>query len=207
MGFHTGKASVLERWPWLAGDEVEWGWPYEKRVVGIVRFEIGVVGRLGLPAAGGGWFSVALGSPVSRDELYPFTSASFPLRLAIRKPVPLGSALRVNLDAGFVLDLSSTRGNLQPMAFSDGYMLGAGFEWSPGSRHLITLAWNTKQLQYASDTFASCRWWIPWGANHALGLGLEREIANSPDRTHLSLVTLTWRLNADLSGGMGNSED
>ncbi len=200
MAFHTSNLPALERWPSLAGEDVPDGWPHERRINSFVRPELGLLGEIGLPGLGRTRFGLACGLPVGRDDLYPFTAASIPCRLELRKDISLATGWRLALEAGRLFHLDSAHEYLTPEAFPGGVRLGAGAAWRSGPGRSLGLAIGHESLDGGRSTRLSLHWWLPWGGRNGFGLILGRELTGPADRPFATQLTLVWRLNREAEG-------
>jgi hypothetical protein len=196
LSFDTGQLDLLERWPQLAG-EVPEGWPGEHRLVGWTRPDVGLLGDLRASAVGEIEYGLAVGLPIGRDELYPLTAASMPVRLFLGKWVTLSGPWRTRLGLGRIWHLDSGRDLLQPGAFPSGAILDGALSWQPATRRSATLFWHEEFLDGHRSTRAGCQIWWPYAGEHALGLCWQRELAGRVDRPFASLLTLSWYLHAN----------
>ncbi len=193
LSFHRKDLPVLVRWPHIAGEDAEEGWPGETRSIGFASPELGLLGPIRLPLLGGSRWGLTVGLPIGRDELYPFASASFPLRLALRKELALHTVWRLNLVAGGLFHLDSSRSFFDGSAFPDGYWLAAGLSWQPGKRRWWNVLLKDDVREGRRTTLLTLQWWIPSGSLNAFGVGVTGELAGFADRPFHLQMTLTWR--------------
>jgi hypothetical protein len=193
--FDTDKLAVLDRWPDAAGEDAE-GWPGERRIVGWVRPEFGLLTHWSPPLLGRLKLGLSAALPVGRDELYPFTAASMPLRVNLRKVWQLSSAWGATLGTGYVQHLDSGRAFLDPAAFPSGQSTVAGLTWHHGSGASLDISWRQEFLDDRRTTRLAGHCWLPYRERHALGLIVQREMAGAVHRPYATLVGLVWRLNA-----------
>jgi hypothetical protein len=197
LAFDSGELSTLQRWPQLA-DEAPSDWPGEHRMVGWTRPEVGVLAQLALPGLGETECVLAAALPVGRDELYPLSAASLPLRLLLGKSLVTAASWQAHLAAGQIIHLDSSRQWLQPEAFPSGTVLAVRCQWRPQGPRSVSVALSLQEelLGDRRSTNLGCQVWWPYGLQHAIGLSVQRELAGRAERSFGSLVTLSWRLQA-----------
>ena len=203
--FHSDGLRVLDRWPNLAGESVPEGWPNENRSVGFASPELGLLGPVRIPLLGRCRWGFVAGLPIGRDQLYPFASAAFALRLALRKDFDL-AALRLSLVAGGLLHMDSTRDVLDPSAFPDGHWFTAALSWRSGARRWLNLILSDDGRESRHSTRLALQWWIPSGRLNIFGLSVVRELAGFTNRPFLTQITLTWRLVSPAGTEIAGSE-
>jgi hypothetical protein len=194
LAFFTSDLPVLARWPWLAGAESSEGWPFERRIVGFVRPELGLSGDFGLPGLGRGQFGLALALPVGRDELYPFTAASLPVQIQWSFPVRIGSALVLRLGGGLFQQFDSGKEYLQPEAFPSGYQGNATLFWQLGERRSVEVSIHNHHLDQNQSTTVALRIWLPTSGPNAFGLAWVQELAGQAGRAFATHLSLAWRV-------------
>jgi hypothetical protein len=194
LGLDTADRPVLARWPQLAGEDADEGWPGESQVAGFGRPEVGLIGPLRLPLLGDGRYALALGLPVGRDQLYPLAAASMPFRLAWRRDLALGGAWRAALTGELLQHMDSAREYLEADAFASGHVLSGELGLRAGARRGFLLCWRETRVEGRTSSLAGLRAWLPWGERHALGLAVQRELGGTAGRPFGTLVTVTWRL-------------
>jgi hypothetical protein len=192
--FDSFGTTVLERWPALASEDAEPGWPFERRTVGFARPEVGVLGQLGLPLLGDAQFALALALPVGREELYPFSAASMPVRLALRRPVPLADRVLLTLTAGRILHVDSGRDVFTAEAYPGGNHLGAGLVWNLADRRSVRLDYVDESFEDARSSRLALEVRLPFSGLHSLHLRGERELAGRLVRAYATWITVAWHL-------------
>jgi len=202
LSFHSNDLPVLQRWPDIAGEEAGENWPGENRSVGFASPELGLLGPLRLPLLGASWIGLATGLPVGKNELYPFSSASMPLRVALRKELPLLRFLRMDLVAGGLLHLDTAKETLNETAFPNGIWFGVSVVWSLAPRRWLSLTLLDEQRESRRSTQVSLAWWIPLRFGHSFALGLSQHVAGLADRPFQTQFTLIWRLQSPAQGEM-----
>lgn len=194
--FDTGGLDLEGRWPWVLGEEAPEGWPHEDRISSFGQIEIGANGPLRLPLMGAGDFGVALGLPMGSDRVYPFSSKSMPLRLALRKPIRLGERRLLHLVGAYLKPTGSGRDFLGDEAFPGGYHLGADFDWYLGKGGRLGVGYDRHDREGRIADLVSARVTIPWSGAGAIGLEAVRELAGTLDRPAAWQFSLSWRLNS-----------
>ncbi len=202
LSFHSDDLPVLQRWPDITGEEAGENWPGESRSVGFASPELGLLGPLRLPLLGASWIGLAAGLPIGKNELYPFSSASMPLRVALRKTLPLLRPLRLDLVAGGLLHLDTAKETLNETAFPDGSWLSAAVVWSLAARRWLSLTLRDERRENRRSTHVSLAWWIPLRFGHSFALGLSRQLSGLADRPFQTQFTLIWRLQSPVHGEM-----
>lgn len=204
LRFDTAGLSVLDRWPQLAqpDDEgnVDTDWPRETIVGGFGRPEVGLLAPLALPLVGAGHLGILAGLPVGRDELYPMSSASLPLRLDWRRPLGRPGGLVGAVRIGYERTFDSGRDFLTADAFPGGlrYGLELGLVTKPDRG--LTLAWSARELSGGHHSRrAGVSGWLPLGEGHALQLQLARELGGRNDRYATWIAGISWRLRSPRS--------
>jgi len=196
MTFDTGNITVAQRWPWVIGEEGKDGWPHEKRMSSFGQIEVGVTGPVKLPLTGGVDYALALGLPTGSDRVYPFSSTSLPLRLELKKIVPLARRTHLGLVAGYLSNMDSGRDNLTSEAFPSGYHLGASVDFyrGPGSRLGVTYDFHDRKSRLSQ--IVQVQWWLPWGDSGSLGFKVARELQGTLDRPAAWYFTVGWRFDS-----------
>jgi hypothetical protein len=194
LALDSGQTPVLGRWPDLAGEDAA-GWPGESRTAGWVRPEFGLLSWIRMPVLGRAQWGFAVALPVGRDELYPLTAASMPVRANLRKVFAWG-AWSLTAGAGYVQHLDSGRSYLKSGAFPSGPASEAALTWHPHSLGVMALTWAGEDLEGHHSSRLGCQWWIPYRERHAMGLAVQREVAGAVDRPFATQVTLVWRWNS-----------
>jgi hypothetical protein len=194
LNLDTAERTALERWPQLAGEDADEGWPGESQVAGFGRPEVGLIGPLRLPLLGTGRYGLALGLPVGRDQLYPLSAASMPFRLAWRRDLSPGGSWRAAITGELLQHMDSAREYLEADAFASGHVLSGELGLRGGSRRGLLLCWRETRVEGRTSSLAGLWAWLPWGERHALGLAVQRELGGTAGRPFETLVTLTWRL-------------
>lgn len=200
LAFNTAALPALQRWPGIAGEEAEAGWPFETRMVGFANPELGLMAPFSLLLLGKTWLGLAVGLPIGKEKLYPMSSASFPLRAALKKDLTLFAPLHLNLVGGAVVDLDSSDEILDSDAFPDGFWLGASLVWLRGARGWLSLSVREESRQERRSTQVGLDWWIPLRFGHSFAVGIRRELRDTSQRPFQTQVTLTWRLQGPEGG-------
>ncbi len=194
LTFDTGNTSVANRWPWVVGEGGQNGWPHEKRISSFGQIEVGATGPL--PLLGGVDFALALGLPTGSDKVYPFSSMSLPLRMELKKIIPLGRTTHLGLVAGYLSNMDSGRDYLASTAFPSGYHLGAAVDFYRGRGSRFGLTYDFQERESRRSQLAGVQWWLPWGADGSLGFKVSRELQGTLDRPAAWYFTLAWRLDS-----------
>jgi len=194
LSLDTDGHPALGRWPSLRGEDADPGWPDEAQIVGFGRPEIGLLGRLRLPLLGPGRYGLALGLPIGRDQLYPLSDASMPLRLAWRRELGGGSPWRLSLTVQGLQHMDSAHDFLEPAAFPSGVIYSGAVGWRRGPHRGLELSWRESHLEGRRSALLGLQGWLPWGDRNALGIAVRRELAGSAERPFGTQVTLAWRL-------------
>ena len=194
LAFTAGDSSSLARWPHLVGEDADEDWPAESQLVGWGRPEVGLVTQLGLPLLGWTQCAIALGLPVGRDQLYPFSAASVPVRLYLRKELRLTGGWHLGLVAGRILHLDSGRDFLDPAAFPSGHDLVVDLRWQYAAGRALTWWLSEERAGDGRSTRLGCQFWIPSGSRASFVLGCQREVAGYIDRPFATQISLGWQL-------------
>jgi hypothetical protein len=196
LTFDTGDIPLADRWPWVIGENGQNGWPHEKRISSFGQIEVGVTGPARLPLLGGVDYALALGLPTGSDKVYPFSSTSLPLRVELKKIIPLGRTTHLGLVAGYLSNMDSGRDNLTSTAFPSGYHLGAAVDLYQGRGSRLGLTYDFQDRESRRSQLAGVQWWLPWGADGSLGFKVGRELQGTLDRPAAWYFTLAWRLDS-----------
>ena len=196
LTFDTGGTPLAHRWPWVIGEDGQNGWPHEKRISSFGQIEVGVTGPVRLPLLGGVDCALALGLPTGSDKLYPFSSMSLPLRMELKKIIPLGRTTHLGLVAGYLSNMDSGRAHLASTAFPSGYHLGAAVDFYQGRGRRFGLTYDFQDRESRRSQLAGVQWWLPWGADGSLGFKVGRELQGTLDRPAAWYFTLAWRLDS-----------
>ncbi len=192
LSFATGGHRVLDRWPDLAGPDAGPDWPDERQVSGWGRPEFGVLTVAGLPLLGRCDVGLALGLPVGSDAFYPFSAASFPARLLVRRPFRLAGPLGLLLRAGGLLQLDSGRDDLDAAAFPGGWLLGAALTRDGGRGGELAL--EADLLDGRRAVRARLDWWLRTGERHALRLRAQQALDERADRPFGFGASVAWQV-------------
>lgn len=192
LTFTAGYLRSLVRWPGIAGPEAGAAWPNESQVSGWSRPEVGVLTRAGLPLLGRAELALAAGLPIGRDEFYPYSSASFPLRLLLRRGVPVGWGLSLAGLAGGTLHLDSGREVLDPEAFPSGFSLGAALLRDGGEKG--ELAVEAESAGGRTLVRARLDWWLHLSAEQAVRLRWQQFLGGGDDRPFETGLSIAWRV-------------
>ncbi len=196
MTFDTGGISVANRWPWVIGEDGRNGWPHENRISSFGQIEVGVTGPVHLPLSGVVDYALAVGLPTGSDRVYPFSSVSLPLRVELRKIIPLGRTTHLGLVAGYLSNMDSTKDFLVSTAFPSGYHLGAAVDFYKGRGSRLGLTYDFQDRKSRRSQLAGVQWWLPWGSDGSLGFKVGRELQGTLDRPAAWYFTLAWRLDS-----------
>jgi hypothetical protein len=196
MTFDTGGLSLQSRWPWVIGEGAPEGWPHEERVSSYGQIEVGINGPVKLPLVTWVNYGLALGLPTGSDKVYPFSSTGMPLRLALKKNLPLGRTTYLGLVAGYLAHMDSGKDNLDPYAFPSGVHLGATFDVfrDRGSRFLLSYDYHNRESR--KSQMAGAQVWIPWSEDGSIGFKAARELQGTLDRPAEWYFTLSFRLDS-----------
>jgi len=192
ISFDNGGLSLFSRWPWLRyvddeGEPVDW--PDVKRRSSFGQPEVGLTGPVLLSGLGQWDIGVALGLPAGSDFLYPYSSASIPLRLQMRRRFELGERLHAATTFGYLKSMGSGREWLDgDEAFSDGHLVGlqGGMDLGFRSRALLSYTWQERSGRRSQEV--GLELWFPWTETGSVGLDFHRELQGSLDRA------AAWRL-------------
>lgn len=206
MTFDSGNVSVAQRWPWVIGPDGENGWPNESRMSSFGQIEVGVTGPVQLPLLRWVDFGLGLGLPTGSDRVYPFSSTSIPLRLALKKNLALGGHTWLGLVGGYLAAMDSGKEYLEPTAFPSGFHLGASLDVyrRRGSRLGLTYDWRYRESR--KSQIAGAQWWLPWGKDGSVGLKVAAELQGTLDRPAAWYFTLAFRLDSP-SHYLGSKKD
>ncbi|MEN8005968.1 MAG: hypothetical protein ABFS42_03095 [Candidatus Krumholzibacteriota bacterium] len=196
LTFDMGNTTLAGRWPWVIGEEGQNGWPNEKRTSSFGQIEVGVTGPVGLPLAGNVDYALALGLPSGSDRVYPFSSTSLPLRLELKKIVPLGEKTHLGLVAGYLSNMDSGKDYLTSAAFPSGFHLGASWDMYRGRGSRLGATYDFQDRDSRRSQLAGVQWWLPWGDSGSLGFKVARELQGTLDRPAAWYFTVAWRLDS-----------
>lgn len=198
--FDNGGMAVLDRWPWLKNEDAETGWPAVQRRSSLGQPELGLTGPIGLPVLGGCDFGAALGFPAGSDYLYPFSSASIPLRLELRRPFTFGARLHAALAYGYLRGMGSGKDHLESdEAFPSGKHLGSMLGWRLGARSRISLSYDFQERVGRRSKEVRLDLWVPWTPGSSVGLHFSRELQGTLDRGAAWRAGISFRFDAKQS--------
>ena len=196
MTFDTGGLSLRGRWPWVMGEGAEDGWPNEDRIASFGQIEAGINGPVKLPLVTWVNYGLALGLPSGSDRVYPFSSTSMPLRIELRKNLPLGRSTYLGLVAGYLSHMDSGKDFLDPSAFPSGYHLGASLDVFRGRGSRFLLSYDYHDRDSRRSQMAGAQLWLPWAENGSLGFKVAAEMQGTLDRPAAWYFTLAFRLDS-----------
>jgi len=196
MTFDTGDIPLVHRWPWVIGEEGQNGWPHEKRISSFGQIEVGVTGPASLPLLGRTDYALALGLPSGSDKVYPFSSTSLPMRVELKKSIPLGRTTYLGLVAGYLSNMDSGRDYLSSTAFPSGYHLSAALDLYQGRGRRLGMTYDFQDRESRLSQLAGVQWWLSWGSDGSLGFKVARELQGTLDRPAAWYFTLAWRLDS-----------
>ncbi len=201
VSFDSGDLQALDRWPDLRAESAvapeepdAYDWPYERRMVGYGRPDLGLINRLRLPLLSEFQYGIALGLPVGRDRLYPFSAADIPIQCELRKQLSLDSHRQLTLLYGWIKDIDSSRDFWQPEAFPAGTRYGARFAWRFGPRRLVAVSLIEESFPEMRSSRLGFRYEMPTGDRHSFAIDCEREIIGTLYRPAATYVRLLWCL-------------
>jgi hypothetical protein len=195
--FDSDGYRALERWPNLNPAPTESSsevWPYEDRVDGIFRPEIGLMTGLGLPLLGALQLGLAGALPVGRDELYPHGGVSVPVRGDLRKGLSLGADTALGLVLGGLLHLDSARGDLAPEAFPGGWHGSVDLKLALATRHSLIFRYEHGNFEGRISDQVGVAYWLPTGSYDLIGLSWTHELAGIEHRPAQDFVRIVLRL-------------
>jgi hypothetical protein len=196
MTFDTGGLPLASRWPWVIGEGAPEGWPNEDRISSYGKIEVGINGPVKLPLVTWVNYGLALGLPSGSDKLYPFSATGMPLRIALKKNLPLGRTTYLGLVAGYLAHMDSGKDNLDSYAFPDGIHLGATFDVFRGRGSRFLLSYDYHNRESRKSQLAGAQVWIPWSDAGSIGFKVTRELQGSLDRPAEWYFTLSFRLDS-----------
>jgi len=141
-------------------------------------------------------FGLALGLPSGSDVVYPFSSTSIPLRLALKKNLPLSRRSWLGLVAGYLENMDSGKDYLTASAFPSGYHLGASYDFYRKRGSRIGLEYDYENRDSRLSQIVGAQWWLPWGKDGSVGLKVAAEIQGTLDRPAAWYFTLAFRLDS-----------
>ena len=194
--FDTGGLPLASRWPWVISDEAPEGWPGEERTSSYGQIEVGINGPVKLPLVTWVNYGLALGLPTGSDILYPFSATGMPLRIALKKNLPLGPTTYLGLVGGYVAHMDSGKDYLDPFAFPDGFHLGASFDVFRDRGSRFQLGYDYHDRDSRRSQLAGAQVWIPWGQSGSIGFKAARELQGTLDRPAEWYFTLSFRLDS-----------
>ncbi len=214
LRFDSAELLVFDRWPHLreaaedGTSEVSEDWPGQSMVNGFDRPELGLLVPLKLPVVGQGGFGLLVGLPVGRDELYPMSSASIPIRLDWRRPWSMGSRLAAAVRVGYEHTLSSSREKLHEEAFPSGFRYGVELSTDRLSRRGVGIEWAARELSKGRHSRRlRLTGWIPLQEGHTLELSLGRELGGKADRYATWILGISWRFGGLTTEELPSAED
>jgi hypothetical protein len=195
--FDSGNIPAFSRWPWLKNDEVVDDWPHNRRVTSFGQPELGATGPTNLPFLPRWHYSVSLGLPAGTDRLYPFSSVSLPLRVELRKTIPVGGSRQAGFTAGYLKNMDSGKEYLNgDAAFPNGFHLGGILNWYQGRGKRMALAYDYHNREGRISQLAGVQLWVPWTEDGSVGLKVSRELQGTLDRPAAWYFTLSFRLDS-----------
>jgi len=188
-----GSQTVSSRWPALMGPEAAAGWPGESVVAGVGQLELGAAGPLSLPWLGALNGAIAVGVPLGKGRLYPWSTAGIPARLGLTRWFSPRSGWWFG--AGAVLVAHGGQGGevLDPLAFPDGWQTTVSIERG-GADGGLRLGWDRQARSGRQEQTVSAEGWLPWSGGNRVGVRATREITGSADRVAAWSLGLVWRL-------------
>ena len=206
VSLDNGGLSLFSRWPWLRNYDDEGqlvDWPEVQRRSSFGQPEVGLTGPVLLSGLGQWDIGAALGLPAGSDFLYPFSSASIPLRLQLRRRFDLGQRLHAASTFGYLKSMGSGKEWLDgDEAFTDGHLVSLQGGMNLGFRSRVLLGYTLQERSGRRSQEVGLEVWFPWADTGSVGLDFQRELQGSLDRA------AAWRLGGDvpfrqpsLSGG------
>jgi len=195
--FDSDGFRTFERWPDVREDPDDTSlddWPFEDRVAGLFRPEVGVLTLFSLPLLGRLHLGLAAALPIGRDELYPFGSVSVPLRGDVRKRLALGDRLRMGLIIGGLVHMDSSGDVLASSAFPGGWHGAGDLVYEFATRRTLVLTYDHGEYEgRISDRIGAELWW-PWGSFDSLGFTFARELTGTENRAAQTFAGIVLRL-------------
>lgn len=195
--FDNGGLPLFSRWPWLEPEVTDTRWPDVNRRSSLGQPEIGLTGPMLFSALRQWDIGVALGLPAGSDHVYPFGSASIPLRVEMRRRLEWSSGLHAGLTIGLLKSMGSGKDLLDgDVAFPSGNHLGAEVGLRPGPRTRIVLSYDRHDRAGRLSQQLGLRVWLPWTEVGSVGLDFAHELQGTLDRGAAWRVGLTYRFDS-----------
>ncbi len=199
--FDNGGTSLFSRWPWLRtvdGNGAVVEWPDVRRRSSLGQPEVGVTGPVLLSGLGQWDIAAALGLPAGTDYLYPFSSASIPLRLELRRGFPLAGGLHGAFTMGLLKSMGSGKELLDgDEAFAAGHHLGLSGGRALGAYSRLELSYDYQSRSGRRSQEVGVALWLPWAERSRVGLNLRRELQGSLDRAAAWRLGVSFRFDSD----------
>jgi hypothetical protein len=193
--FDSGDLPLFTRWPAARGPEAAAAWPGEARSVGLGRPELGAVGQFHLSPLGAWWYAVGVGLPIGRDQMYPLSAASIPVRIDLRRSFRVATPLELACYGGPIWHFSSSGDALSDEAFPNGFHVAADLQWVMGERRSLTGGADFAAFHGRSSFRLRVRYWMPVGADDAFGVEAAWELGDREQRAFAGMLAIAWRFN------------
>lgn len=204
--FDTGGLLPIKRWPWIRGEEENFQWTSETTISSFGQFELGATGPVAIPGVKRWQYGVALGLPVGTDRLYPFSSVSLPLRLALRRLFWLKPGVLMGLTGGYLANMDSGKDLLLDNAFPDGWELGGVVNWYRGRGSRYALSYDYKNLGGHKSQLVGVQAWFSWTQDGSWGVKVARELQGTLNGPAAWYFSLKWRFDSP-KGRPGSEEE
>lgn len=191
--FDTAALPALARWPELAGDGAQAGWPGEAVVSGFGQLELGAAGPVRLPLLGTLAAGIGAGAPLGHSRAYPLSSAGLPLRLELTRRLRVSGAWNALAGAGLLRHGGAGDEVLDEAAFPDGNLARLGLERASGTT-ATRLEWTRVTRGGRGEQWLAAELVVPWDRGGRLGARFAREVSGSADRAAAWTIGLSWRL-------------
>jgi hypothetical protein len=192
LRFDAGSRPLLERWPGVRGADAAANWPGETVANGFGPLEVGVVGPARLPLLGPWRLAGGIGLPTGSNRLYPFSSTSIPVRLAMRRGTDLGR-VRLWVHGGALFHLDATGDELSDTAFPSGFSAGTEAAWYRGRGSRLTVGFDLEDRDGRRSQLVTAAVWVPWREAASLGFRLRWEVAGEAHRPEAWYATFSVR--------------
>ena len=196
VAFDTDGYGVAERWPLTVVPEQPADWPGGERLNGFGQLEVGATGPFGLPFLGPWHYGLGIGLPTGTNRAYPWSSTSLPLRLQVRRDVPLGGAWHLWCGGGYLLHMNAAGDQLDASAFPNGWQLQAELATyrGRGSAWHLVWAWEDRNTRLSQILGLRLSW--PWTDDGSFGVEVARELRDIAHRPAQWFLTLSWRFDS-----------
>lgn len=191
--FDRKDVSLFARWPWLEGEQEDTRFRDERRVSSFGQLEVGMDRRREWPLLGPVQFAGSIGLPVGSDRLYPLSSVSFPLRAQLRRSLAVSRGVVLALGAGTLYNIDSGGSRLDSAAFPNGWQGNIALQIGTDRERRLVVDYRHEDRDGRRSALLGVACHVPWTAEGAWGLRVERQLAGTLDRYAAWRFCLSWR--------------